>query len=96
MLGKTEDGQNDTAAIWLHNAAHTWRTQHSSAAMQRVGPVKVMLPISPGKLVIVSRVDTHTGAIMTNTTLRVEPGGLQLHFEPFVEDVAAIVTLKTD
>lgn len=96
MLGETGGGQSDTAAIWLHNAAHTWRTQHSPAAMQLVGPVAVTLPFSPGKLVTVSLVDTHTGAITRNTTLTVESGGLQLHFEPFVEDVAALVTLKTD
>ena len=96
MLGETDSGQNDTAAVWLHNAAHTWRTQHSSAAMQLVGPVEITLPFSPGKLVTVSLVDTQTGAIARNTTLVVEPGGLQLHFEPFVIDVAAIVTLKSD
>jgi hypothetical protein len=96
MIGETDGGQNDTAAIWMHNTAHTWRSQHSSVATQLVGPVEVTLPFTPGKLVTVSLIDTHTGAIKRNTTLVVEPGGLQLHFEPFVGDVAAIITLKTE
>ena len=108
MLGETAAGQNDTAAIWLHNAAHTWQAQRTAAAKQVVGPVEVStppnasffllpisnlshalslslslslsllveqvtLPFSPGKLVTLSLIDTHSGAITRNSTLTVHP-----------------------
>ena len=112
MLGETAAGQNDTAAIWLHNAAHTWQGQRTAAAKQLVGPVEVStpllslplcfplslalslslsrllhththththtleqvtLPFSPGRLVTLSLIDTHSGAITRNTTLTVHP-----------------------
>jgi hypothetical protein len=102
MLGKidTNTGHNDTAAIWLHNAAHTWHGQHSSAGAQLVGPVHITLHgFIPGHGVTLSLVDTYTGAITSNQSLTVaNSGGLELHFEPFTRDVAAIVTtaVKTD
>ena len=96
MLGETTGGQNDTAAIWLHNAAHTWHAQHLPAATQLVGPVDLILPFSPGKRVTLSLVDTYTGDITSNSSLTTGADGLHLHFPPFTRDVAAIVTLKSD
>ena len=93
MLGHS-NSHNDTAAIWMHNARHTWQTQRSAPAMQRVGPVNLSLPgFGPGREVVLSLIDSYTGAITSNQSLKVgSDGRLALQFEPFVHDVAAIVT----
>ena len=95
MIGAPIDGHsnNRTAAIWLHNAVHTWKLQHSAPARGAVGPVEVMLPgFASGGAVSVSLVDTRTGEVTSTRSATAGPHGLALVFAPFTQDVVAIAS----